>query len=71
MVKSNPLKEQLNRAGNSMILEEEVNFTFARELKWTQFAINAANMNNAGNYTFKLIIEGAGGLAVSGIDIQK
>jgi len=63
-------KLQLIGAGNSMMLKEEVSFTFTREGKWNQFTINTANMINAGNYSVKLIIDGAEGLAVSGIDIQ-
>ncbi len=63
-------KLQLIGAGQTMMLEEPVNFTFTREGKWNQFTINTGNMINAGNYTVKLIIENAAGLAVSGIEIQ-
>jgi beta-galactosidase len=70
--KEQPIKGklQLIGAGNNMMLEEEVSFTFTREGKWNQFTINTANMINAGIYTVKLIIDGAEGLAISGIDIQ-
>jgi hypothetical protein len=63
-------KVQLIGAGNTMMLEEPVSFTFTRSAKWNQFTINTGNMINAGNYTVKLMIENAEGLAVSGIEIQ-
>lgn len=63
-------KLQLIGAGQTMMLEEPVNFTFTREGKWNQFTVNTPNMINAGNYTVKLIIENAAGLAVSGIEVQ-
>ena len=63
-------KVQLIGSGGTMMLEEEVSFTFTRDGKWNQFTINTGNMINAGNYTVKLIIEGADGLKVSGIEIQ-
>ena len=53
-----------------MMLEEPVNFTFTRQGKWNQFTINTGSMINAGNYTVKLIIENAEGLAISGIEVQ-
>ena len=70
--KEQPIKGklQLIGAGGSMMLEEEVSFTFTREGKWNQFTINTTNMINAGNYAVKLIIDKAEGLAISGIDIQ-
>ena len=70
--KAEPIKGklQLIGAGNSMMLEEAVNFTFTREGKWNQFTINTGNMINAGNYTVKLIVENAQALAVSGIEVQ-
>ena len=51
-------------------LDEEVQFNFTNTGKWNQFTINTGNMINAGNYTVRLIITGADGLAISGIDIQ-
>ncbi len=63
-------KLQLIGAGNTMMLDEEVQFTFTNAGKWNQFTINTGNMINAGNYTVRLIISGAEGLAISGIDIQ-
>ena len=63
-------KLQLAGPGNNMMLEEPVSFTFTNPGKWNQFTINTRNMINAGHYTIKLIAENAGGLAVSGIDIQ-
>ena len=63
-------KLQLIGAGNSMMLEEQVQFTFTNPGKWNQFTINTGNMINAGNYIVRLIIESAEGLAISGIDIQ-
>ncbi|HMU09700.1 MAG TPA: malectin domain-containing carbohydrate-binding protein [Ferruginibacter sp.] len=63
-------KLQLIGAGQTMMLEEPVNFTFTREGKWNQFTINTGSMINAGNYTVKLIVENATGLAVSGIEVQ-
>ena len=63
-------KLQLIGPGGSMMLEEEVSFTFTREGKWNQFTINTGNMINAGNYLVKLIIENGKELAISGIDIQ-
>jgi hypothetical protein len=63
-------KLQLIGTGNTMMLEEDVNFTFTRPGKWNQFMMNTGNMINAGNYTVKLIVEDAEGLAVSGIEIQ-
>jgi hypothetical protein len=70
--KQKPVKGrlQLIGAGNAMMLDEEVQFTFTNTGKWNQFTINTGNMINAGNYTVRLIIEGAEGLAISGIDIQ-
>ncbi len=70
--KEQPVKGriQLIGAGNSMMLDEPVDFTFTREGKWNQFTVNTPGMINAGNYTVKLIIENAIGLAVSGIEIQ-
>ena len=52
------------------MLDEPVNFTFTRAGKWNQFTINTGNMINAGNYKVKIIVSGAKGLALSGIDIQ-
>ncbi len=63
-------KLQLIGAGKTMMMEEAVNFTFTRDGKWNQFTINTGNMINAGNYTVKLIIENAEGLAISGIEVQ-
>ncbi len=70
--KQTPIKGklQLIGAGNTMMLEEEVQFTFTNTGKWNQFTINTGNMINAGNYTVRLKIENAEGLAISGIDIQ-
>ena len=50
-------KLQLIGAGNTMMLDEEVQFTFTSTGKWNQFTINTGNMINAGNYTVRLIIE--------------
>jgi hypothetical protein len=61
---------QLMGAGNTMMLDEEVQFTFTNTGKWNQFTINTGNMINAGNYSVRLMITGAEGLAISGIDIQ-
>ena len=61
---------QLIGAGTTMMLDEEVQFNFTNTGKWNQFTINTGNMINAGNYTVRLIITGAEGLAISGIDIQ-
>ena len=63
-------KLQLIGAGNTMMLEEDVQFNFTNSGKWNQFTINTGNMINAGNYVVRLIIENAEGLAISGIDIQ-
>ena len=63
-------KLQLIGAGNTMMLDEAVQFTFTNTGKWNQFTINTINMINAGNYTVRLVIENAEGLAISGIDIQ-
>jgi beta-galactosidase len=70
--KTEPVKGklQLIGPGNSMMLDETVNFTFTRDGKWNQFTVNTPGMINAGNYTVKLIIENAAGLAVSGIEVQ-
>jgi len=61
---------QLIGSGNAMMLDEEVTFTFTNPGKWNQFTINTGNMINAGNYEVRLIITGAEGLAISGVDIQ-
>jgi beta-galactosidase len=61
---------QLYDAGGNRMMDEEVQFTFTREGKWNQFTVNTGTQINAGNYTVKLIIEQAAGLAVSGIEIQ-
>ena len=63
-------KLQLIGPGGTMMLEEEVSFTFTREGKWNQFTINTANQVNAGNYIVRLVIENGKDLAISGIDIQ-
>ena len=63
-------KLQLIAPGNTMMLEEEVSFTFTREGKWNQFTINTGTQINAGNYIVRLVIEKANGLAISGIDVQ-
>lgn len=63
-------KMQLIGPGNTMMLEEPVSFTFTREGKWNQFTFDTRTMINAGNYVVKLIIEGAEGLAISGIEVQ-
>jgi hypothetical protein len=63
-------KLQLIGAGNSMMLDIPVSFTFTRDGKWNQFTVNTGNMINAGNYTVKLIVEDGEGLAISGIDVQ-
>ncbi len=70
--KQTPVKGrlQLIGAGNTMMLDEEVQFTFTNIGKWNQFTINTGNMINAGNYKVRLIITDAEGLAISGIDIQ-
>jgi hypothetical protein len=61
---------QLTGAGGTMMPDVPVNFTFTRSGKWNQFTVNTGNMINAGNYTVKLVVEDAEGLAVSGIEIQ-
>lgn len=63
-------KIQLTGPGNTMMLEEPVDFTFTRPGKWNTVTFNTGTMINAGNYTVTLKIEGAAGLAVSGIDVQ-
>ena len=67
-----PLKArlQLFDAGGNRMMSEEVQFTFTREGKWNQFTVNTGTQINAGNYTVRLIVEQAAGLAVSGIEIQ-
>ena len=63
-------KLQLIGAGNTMMLDEAVQFIFTNPGKWNQFTINTGTMINAGNYIVRLIIDQADGLAISGIDIQ-
>ena len=63
-------KLQLIGTGNTIMLDEEVHFNFTNAGKWNQFTINTGNMINAGNYSVRLNIGGAEGLAISGIDIQ-
>ena len=63
-------KLQLIGPGNTMMLDEPVQFSFTNTGKWNQFTINTGNMINAGNYIVRLIISNAEGLAISGIDIQ-
>ncbi|MGB3007577.1 MAG: malectin domain-containing carbohydrate-binding protein [Chitinophagaceae bacterium] len=63
-------KLQLIGPGNTMMLEDEVSFTFTRDGKWNQFAINTGTQINAGNYIVRLVIKNANGLAISGIDVQ-
>ncbi len=63
-------KLQLIGAGNTMMLDESVRFSFTNPGKWNQFTINTGNMINAGNYIVRLTINQANGLAISGIDIQ-
>ena len=61
---------QLYDAGGNRMMDEEVQFIFTREGKWNQFTVNTGTQINAGNYKVKLIVETAGRLAVSGIEIQ-
>ena len=70
--KQNPVKGrlQLIGAGNTMMLEDDVQFSFTATGKWNQFTINTGNMINAGNYMVRLVITGAEALSISGIDIQ-
>jgi hypothetical protein len=70
--KQTPVKGrlQLIGAGNTMMLDEAVQFTFTNTGKWNQFTTNTGNMINAGNYIVRLVITGAEDLAISGIDIQ-
>ena len=63
-------KLQLIGPGNTMMLEEEVSFTFTRDSKWNLFTINTGSQINAGNYIVRLVIENANGLAISSIDVQ-
>jgi len=63
-------KLQLLDAGETMMQEETVNFTFTRAGKWNQFTINTASMINAGNYMVRLVAENAKRLAISSIDVQ-
>jgi hypothetical protein len=63
-------KLQLIGAGGSMMLNEQVQFNFTNPGKWNQFTVNTGNMINAGNYSIRLEIKNAEGLAISGIDIQ-
>ena len=63
-------KLQLIGAGNTMMLDETVQFSFTNPGKWNQFTVNTGNMINAGNYTVRLVIDRAAELAISGIDIQ-
>jgi hypothetical protein len=70
--KQTPVKGrlQLIGAGNTMMLDEEVQFTFTNTGKWNQFTINTGNMINAGNYIIRLIINNAAELTISSVDIQ-
>lgn len=63
-------KLQLLDAGGSMMQEEAVAFTFTRPGKWNQFTVNTISQINAGNYTVRLILENAEGLALSSVDLQ-
>ncbi len=63
-------KLQLLDAGGTMMQEEAINFTFTRAGKWNQFTVNSNSQINAGNYTVRLVVENAGGLAVSSVDVQ-
>ena len=63
-------KLQLFDAGNVRMLEVSVSFTFTLKGKWNQFTINTGTQVNAGNYTVKLIVDNAEGLAISGIEVQ-
>lgn len=61
---------QLLDAGDTMMLNEAVNFTFTRSGKWNQFTVNTSSQINAGNYVVKLIVENAESLALSSVDVQ-
>lgn len=63
-------KVQLLDAGNTMMLEEPVNFTFTRPGKWNSITFNTGSMINAGNYKVRVIVEKGEELVVSGIDMQ-
>ena len=70
--KEQPLsaKLQLIGAGNNMMPDEPVSFTFTREGKWNQFTVHTKSVINAGNYRVRLIIINAESLDISGIEIQ-
>ncbi len=69
---SQPLKArlQLYDAGGNRMMDEAIQFSFTREGKWNQLTVNTGTQINAGNYTVRLMVEQAAGLAVSGIEIQ-
>jgi beta-galactosidase len=70
--KQTPVKGrlQLIGTGNTLMLDEEVQFNFTNTGKWNQFTINTGSMINAGNYIVRLVINEAEGLAISSVDIQ-
>jgi hypothetical protein len=61
---------QLIGQGNTMMMEEPLNFTFTRPGKWNTTTVNTGTMINAGNYAVQLMIDDGEGLALSGIDVQ-
>lgn len=57
-------------AGNNMMPDKPVSFTFTRDGKWNQFTVHTKSMINTGNYIVRLIINNDESLAISGIEIQ-
>lgn len=61
---------EIRDAGNTLLVEKEVELNFTRPGKWNQFTFDTGTQINAGTYQVIFRASGAAGVAVSGIEIQ-
>ncbi len=61
---------EIRDAGNTLLVDKEVELNFTRPGKWNQFTFDTGTQINAGYYKVVFHIAGGAGAAVSGIEIQ-
>lgn len=61
---------EIRDAGNTLLVNKEVELDFTRPGKWNQFTFDTGTQINAGTYKVIFHVSGAAGVAVSGIEIQ-
>jgi len=61
---------EIRDAGNTLLVDKEVELDFTRPGKWNQFTFDTGTQINAGSYKVIFHTSGAAGIAVSGIEIQ-